>query len=135
MDSGSDSDPESLVEDHVNSDIDGEHVTIDFPKFQVTSFKDNQKSLDKPGLSLDSYKDDTSHPFVSFDKSDMPRYEFDFPETDNSLGEESHIDEHKKSTRLLQNIDNEVMSDNSATANGYVGSRPVNGTTNKTTQC
>lgn len=123
--SGSDSEPESLADDPVNSDIDGEHVTIDFPRFQVASFKDNQKNVDSSGPSLFSLKDDCHSPLNS-----------------NFLDKELQPEERRKSSGSLQagasrllRKESEVTNDNGATANGYVGTRPVNGTTNKTTQC
>lgn len=113
--SGSDSDSESLADDAANSDVDGEHVTIDFPRFQVASFRDNQKNIDSSGPSLFSLKDGCRSPAVA---------------GPNFLDKESHLEERKPLRK-----DSEVASDNGATANGYVGTRPVNGTTNKTTQC
>lgn len=134
MGSGSDSEPESIGDDHVNSDIDGGHVTIDFPRFQAASFKDNQKSMDTSGPSLFSYKDDcsinaNSGPSLCSFNEQPPITNSSVRSGVNFLG-----DDNKKSTRLLNSLDND-LSGNDATANGYVANRPLNGTTNKTTQC
>lgn len=144
--SDQDSEPEGLVDDVVNSDIDAEHVTIDFPRFQAASFKDNQKSVDTSGPSLFSYKDNnrsqtTSGPSL-YSFNEQPA----FPRTDDSKSLENfdgwNYDFRRRSSDSLQDgasrllrKESEVTSDGSATANGYVGGRPINGTTNKTTQC
>lgn len=130
------------MDDAVNSDIDGEHVTIDFPRFQAASFKDNQKSVDTSGPSLFSYKDNgrsqtTSGPSLcSF--NEQPAKSNDSKSLEN-FDEWQDEYQRRSSSSLrpgpLLKHGSEVISDGSMTANGYVGGKPVNGSTSKTTQC
>lgn len=145
LDSDPDSEPEGLVDDPVNSDIDIEHVTIDFPRFHGASMKIMQK--DTSGPSLYSYKDNgrspTSGPSIGSYEPPHMKGSRDSRSVENFISDaEWHAESRKGSGSLQAGMnslkkESDVLSDSSTTANGYVGGKPINGTTatNKTTQC
>lgn len=140
-DSEQDSDPEDLVNDGANSDFDDKHVTINFPDFQVASFKGNQKSVDTSGPSMYSYKDndrsqDTSGPsFGSYSESRPQENRFSFNVRDRKRSAESLRSADGRDS-LLKESEGSGSAETNATANGYVGGRPTtNSNIAKTTQC
>lgn len=135
-----DSEPEGLVDDAVNSDIDGEHVTIDFPRYQAASFKDNQKSVDTSGPSLFSYTNNgtASGPSLYGDSKSMENF---IGERERETERERDQDYGRRSSGSLQAEMNRLLRkelESECSANGYVGGRPrprpLNGT-NRTTEC
>lgn len=132
-----DSDAEDLAQDGETSDFDDNHVAINFPEFQVSSLKGNQKSLDTSGPSLYSYKDndrsvDTSGP--SFGS-----YTENRPSANRSVFNRKRSNESVRSGEGRDSLLKEDGNDGggeSSTANGYVGGRArTNSSVVKTTQC
>lgn len=137
--SDQDSEPEGSGDDVVNSDTDAEHVAITFPKFQAASFKDNQKMIDASGSSLFPYKDSARNQATSGPSLYSVNEQSAFPISNDSKSLENFdewSDDFKPRAvpKVVPKV-NEGTNEGSTTANGYVGGRPINGTTNKTTQC
>lgn len=140
--SGTDSEPEDLVDDVPDSDFDDKRVTINFPGYQGASFKGNQKSLDTSGPSLYSYKDndrsqDTSGPsFGSY--SEQPRLNDSrsmFPTREHIRSVES-LQSGTGRESLLKESEGSGSAEANTTVNGYVvGRASANNTAVKTTQC